>query len=208
MDSEFQELEEALKAIRPSTPDAACLDRLLAAVEGRLQTADLSISGIESRLAAMQPAALSPVSLDRMLGTVTRVPFPVNEKVVLFPGPARPAAKAASRRPWFAAAAAVAVAGAFTAMMVQPRVARTAAPGPVVKDFTPLPKINGKGVVSASSGLQNATDQGVRWMPDGKPMRLVRVQYMDKVKFTDKDGKVVEMEVPREELLMVPEKID
>ena len=57
MDSEFQELEETLKGMRPAAPDDACLGRLLAAVEGRLQTPHVSVSGIEGKLAALRPAA-------------------------------------------------------------------------------------------------------------------------------------------------------
>ena len=212
MDSEFQELENELKGLRPAAPDAACLDRLLAAVEGRLQVSELSTSGIESRLAAMQPAAMSPVLLDKMLEAVTRLPFPVSDKVVLFPGAAKPSAKPTSRRPWYAAAAAVAVAGAFTAMMVDKSPVASPVSGPVVKDFTPLPKIRNNvsenGIVSASTGLQDATDQGVRWTRDGKPMRMVRVEYKDRMKVLNNEGKVIEVEVPRFEYLFVPEKID
>jgi hypothetical protein len=208
MDPEFQELENTLKGFRPVAPDAACLGRLLAAVEGRLQAPELSSAVIESRLAAMQPAAVSPVMFDKMLETVTRVPFPVSDKVVLFPGAAKPAAKSTSRRPWYAAAAAVAVAGAFTATMIDSRPAASPAARPIAKDFTPLPRINNKGIVSASSGLQDATDQGVRWTRDGKPMRMVRVEYTDRMKVMNEDGKLIDVEVPRFEYLFVPEKID
>ena len=208
MDTEFQELENELKGLRPATPDAACLGRLLAAVEGRLQVSELSTAGIESRLAAMQPAALSPVLLDNMLETVTRVPFPVSDKVVLFPGSAKPAAKAASRRPWYAAAAAVAVAGAFSALMVDSRPEARQVADTETRQITPLPKINNNGIVSTSTGLQDATDQGVRWTKDGKPMRMVRVEYKDRMKVLNNEGKVIEVEVPRFEYLFVPEKID
>ena len=112
MDHEFQDIEDSLKGMRPAKPDAACLDRLLSAVEGRLQKGDLSMAGIESRLAAMHPVAPAPETFERMLETVSRVPFPVSENVVLFPGKAKPAAaksQPASRRSWYAAAAAVAV---------------------------------------------------------------------------------------------------
>ncbi|WP_367873313.1 hypothetical protein [Luteolibacter sp. Populi] len=217
MDNEFQDIEDSLKGMRPAAPDSAYLDRLLAAVEGRLQKSDLSLGGIESRLAAMQPVAIAPVDFERMLETVSQVPFPVDEKVVLFPGKAKPAAasKAASRRPWYAAAAAVAVAGAFSAMMID---GQPGAKGhdPVAQSRTertlpftgPLPPSRSGNVVRASSGLQEASDQGVSWQKDGRPMRVVRVRYLDKVQFTDTDGKLVEMEVPREELMLVPEKID
>ena len=70
MDSEFQELEETLKGMRPAAPDDACLGRLLAAVEGRLQTPDVSVSGIEGKLAALRPAALPAAVSARMLETL------------------------------------------------------------------------------------------------------------------------------------------
>jgi len=218
MDNEFQDIEDSLKGMRPAAPDSACLDRLLAAVEGRLQKGDLSPGGIESRLAAMQPVALAPGIFERMLETVSQVPFPVDEKVVLFPGKAKPAAaKAASRRPWYAAAAAVAVAGAFSAMMIDNQPTDGRVPG-ILADRNPKSERGSGGsqapfasrgnIVRASSGLQEASDQGVSWQKDGKPMRVVRVRYLDKVQFTNPDGKLVEMEVPREELMLVPEKID
>jgi hypothetical protein len=62
-------------------------------------------------------------------------------------------------------------------------------------------------IVRASTGVQEASDQGVNW-DSGKPMRMVRVRYMDKVQVMGEDGKIREVEVPREELLMLPEKID
>lgn len=213
MDSEFQDLENALKGLRPTSPDTACMSRLLAAVEGRLQKPELSAAGIESRLAAMQPVAPSPEVFAKMLETVERIPFPVSDKVVLFPGAAKPAKdNGASRRPWYAAAAAVAVAGAFSAMMVDHTPSKSVVSAAPAKEFAPVPKLagntNANGIVSASRGLQNATDQGVRWTPDGKPMRMVQVEYKDHMKVLDKDGKVVEVEVPRFEYLFVPEKID
>ena len=219
MDHEFQDIEDALKGLRPAKPDAACLDRLLSAVEGRLQNKDLSITGIESRLAKMHPVAPAAETFERMLETVSRVPFPVDEKVVLFPGSAKPAVAkpAAARRPWFAAAvAAVAVIGAFTAVMVdgggrmrggsEIPVANGDQQGPRVTTPGPSREQAGK-IMRASTGVQEASDQGTNWN-NGRPMRMVRVRYMDKVQVMDKDGKVVEMEVPREELLMLPEKID
>ncbi|WP_035601555.1 hypothetical protein [Haloferula sp. BvORR071] len=215
MDHEFQDIEDSLKGMRPAAPDAACLGRLLAAVEGRLQKNDLSMAGVESRLAAMAPVAPGPEVFERMLNTVSRVPFPVSDKVVLFPGAAKPAAaKAASRRPWYAAAAAVAVAGAFSAMMVEKP--STGIQIPVTtkteesRGYTPVsgPGAGNGKIVRASTGLQEASDQGLGWRTDGKPMRVVKLKYMDTVQVTQPDGKVVEMQVPREELLLVPEKID
>lgn len=216
MDHEFQDIEDSLKGLRPAKPDAACLERLLSAVEGRLQKNDFSVAGIESRLATMHPVAPAAETFERMLETVSRVPFPVDEKVVLFPGAAKPApAKQTARRPWYAAAAAVAVAGAFTALMVDGGGRNAGGSVPVASGQKDTPRVVAKGptapqsgkIVRASTGVQEASDQGVNWN-SGKPMRMVRVRYMDKVQVMGADGKVTEVEVPREELLMLPEKID
>jgi hypothetical protein len=213
MDSEFQDLEETLKGMRPAKPDAACLDRLLAAVEGRLQSPAVSISGIESKLASLQPAGLSADLSARMLDTLSRIPFPVDEKVVLFPGAPKSSQKpAASRRPWYAAAAAVAVAGAFSALMVGgPKESKSSRP--LVDNDIPAGQ---KAITTAAnfvpasmgSGLQDVTDMGVRWTKEGKPVRLYRVIYRDKAQLKNNRGEIIEVEKPRAEYFLVPEKID
>jgi hypothetical protein len=58
------------------------------------------------------------------------------------------------------------------------------------------------------SKVSEAQDEGLIWTRDGKPMRRVKVIYMDKMKYAGEDGKIVEMERPRVEWLLVPEKID
>ena len=208
MDNEFQDIEDALKAIRPASLAPASMDRLLAAVEGRGLTTDPALVSVENSLGSMNPRSVRSEAADAMLATVSTVPFPVDEKVVLFPGSSKPVEKSASRRPWYAAAAAVAVAGAFSAMMVdQPRVksgrplasADSAIPGRQPTGFVPA---------SVGSGLEEAKDEGVMWTNDGKPVRMVRVIYMDKAKYRNPQGEIIEFERPRVEYLMVPEKID
>ncbi len=215
MDPDFQELEATLKGMRPAAPDAACLERLLAAVEGRLQVQEFSSAGIEAKLSGLRPAALSPELSARMLGTLERVPFPVDEKVVLFPGAPRTAAKPAARRPWYAAAAAVAVAGAFSALMVSgPRGPETG--GKLAGRETPvqplLPSTTGNAAnfvpASLGSGLQDVTDLGVRWTPEGKPVRVYRVIYRDKAELKNARGEIIQVEKPRQEIFVMPEKID
>ena len=202
MDPEFQEIEDTLKALRPSAPDAACLDRLLMAVERRTPSFDMVM---ERQLAGMQPLEPDDASVKKMLETVSRVPFPVDETVVLFPGAPKPV-KAPVRRNWIAAAAAVAVAGAFSAVMIdgpdQP------ANKPVATHSPHFSNPNPAGIVSAGSGLKEAKDVGIHWSQDGRPLRMVRVIYRDIVKYRNGKGEIIEVEVPREETLMVPEKID
>lgn len=204
MDPEFQEIEDTLKALRPSAPDAACHERLLMAVERRVPSFDMVM---ERQLAGMRPVAPGDASVRKMLETVSRVPFPVDEKVVLFPGASKPA-KAPARRNWIAAAAAVAVAGAFSALMIDGPAKPVRAP--VAEASAPVRShpVNPSGIVSAGSGLKDARDEGVIWSRDGRPHRMVRVIYRDIVKYRNDKGEIIEVEVPREEYLMVPEKID
>ncbi|MEK7950485.1 hypothetical protein [Luteolibacter soli] len=210
MDEDFHELEATLKGMRPVMPDAACMDRLLAAMERRMPVADLSI---ERELGKLTPSALMDGVQERLLETVARVPFPVDEKVVLFPGKTKQVEKVPARRPWLAAAAAVAVLGAFSALMMDGP--RTGTAGPVAgtgksDGGTPVTSVHDPRLVDASVGSQvkEAQDEGLSWTRDGKPMRRVRLIYMDKVKYVGDDGKTVEMERPRVEWLLVPEKID
>ncbi|WP_193213923.1 hypothetical protein [Luteolibacter marinus] len=212
MDDNFQTLEDTLKGMRPVAPDAACLDRLLAAVEGRLQVPGVSTAGVVSKLSAMQPAGLTDAMTERMVATVSKVAFPIDEKVVLFPGGSRAESKPGHRRPWFAAAAAVAMAGAFSALMmdgpgtVPPAkpVAEISARGPAAAPRDPGAFVN----ASFGSGLEEAKDEGVKWTADGRPVRRVRVIYRDRVQLRDANGRTFEAEVPRVEYLEVPEKID
>jgi hypothetical protein len=207
MDEDFQELEATLKGMRPIAPDAACMDRLLAAVERRTPTADVTM---ERELSRLRPSALAGGVQERLLETVSAVPFPVDEKVLLFPGQRKPvAAKAPARRPWLAAAAAVAVLGAFSALMIGPQNGSNT--GPVAgkgRDSGPVTSSHDPRLIDASVGLRSAQDEGLTWTRDGRPMRRVKVIYMDKVKYAGSDGKIVEMERPRVEWLLVPEKID
>ena len=205
MDEDFQELEATLKGMRPVTPDAACMDRLLAAVERRVPAVDMTM---ERELSKLRPSALEGGIQERLLETVSRVPFPVDEKVVLFPGKPKIVEKAPARRPWLAAVAAVAVLGAFSALMMGPQKGtnsvadngeETHAPVHTAKDLIPA---------SVGSKVSEAQDEGITWTRDGKPLRRVKVIYMDKVKYAGEDGKIVEMERPRVEWLLVPEKID
>lgn len=205
MDHEFQDLESTLARFKPVAPDDACLDRLMAAVEGRLQSAATD-PVVERDLSRLRPAALTHGVSERMLGTVARAAFPVDRNVVLFPGKPKAAEAPRPRRPWFAAAAAVAVAGAFTALMIEAPKATPA--GPVAGAGNTARESKGFVPASMGSGLQEATDEGVAWTRDGRPMRMVKVIFRDRVQYRDDDGKIIEMEQPRVEYLMVPENID
>lgn len=215
MDQEFQELENTLKGMKPALPDDACFERLLQAMEGRLQVSSPEFTGVERQLEALQPAALAEEVEGRLLQTVAGVEFPGEQKVVPFPASNRPGQAAPRRRPWFAAAAAVAVAGAFSALMVEGPATdgRSVDSGPVSvpsEGGYPVSPRTLDGLVPASvgSGVEQATDQGVRWNSQGQPVRAVKVTYKDRIRYIMPDGQILEFERPREETMMMPENID
>lgn len=221
MDREFQDLENALKSLRPEGFSAAYLDRLTAAVEGRAQQVEPALQNVERALGSMMPLSLSQEFSNRCLDIVSRVPFPVDEKVVLFPGKSRTEKQPAARRPWWVAAAAVAMAGAFSATFVggdkssshSVASSDTNIPAPLARNFDNVayssPAAPGNFVpASAHTGVQEAHDEGVVWNQQGNPVRMYRVIYMDTVKLRRADGKIEEVQRPREEYLAVPEKVD
>lgn len=210
MDRDLQELEDALKNLRPSPADAACLERLAAAMDGRLLSPDPALAGVERDLVAMRPAALGPELQEKLLGTVSRVPFPIDGKVVLFPGRVKAAPGKPGRRPWWTAAAAVAMAGAFSALMLE-----SGKPAPTRADSSvssvpagPLAEPSGFVSAGTGTGLHDARDQGVIWNSKGEPIRVLRMEYRDRREYRAADGTVVEEEIPRVEYLVVPEKVD
>jgi hypothetical protein len=223
MDSEFQDLELALKNLRPEGFSAAYLDRLTAAVEGRSQQTEPALQQVERALGAMMPLAPSADLSARCLSIVSRVPFPLDEKVVLFPGKSRSERKPGTHRPWWMAAAAVAMAGAFSATFVgregsSSRAKEVASNDPISSsparpqissaDY-PSPASPGNFVpASTGTGVQEAKDEGVVWNRQGNPIRMVRVVYMDTVKLKDGNGKIVEVQRPRVDYLAVPEKVN
>ncbi|MEP4076377.1 hypothetical protein [Haloferula sp.] len=207
MDSDLQKLEAQLQELRPAALDDALLDRLGGAIAGTLEEADADLRSVEAATSKLQPAALSESLTENLTSVVDRVPYPVDEKVVLFPrGTAAKEEKAGPRTKWWAAAAAVALAGGLSALMVSPpkdesKVAKA--------DLLPS-RVNSGAFVPAAfnSGVSDADDLGVMWSNERKPLRVVRVVYKDTLRLLNEKGEEVEVEVPRVEYLMVPEKID
>lgn len=207
MESDLQELEVQLQDLRPAALNDALLDRLTGAVAGTLQLTETELRPIEAATSKLEPAGLSESLVERLAGVVDQVPFPVNEKVVLFPGGSAAVEEKSRARPkWWAAAAAVALAGGLTALMVSP-------PKETMKvaQENLIPSgVNSGAFVPASfnRGVSDTDDLGVMWSGDQKPMRVVRVVYRDVVTFLNETGEEVSVEVPRVEYLMVPEEID
>ena len=208
MESDLQKLEAQLQAMRPVGLNDALLDRLTGAVAGTLESTDTEYRPVEAATSKLAPVALSDDLMDRLTKVVDQVPFPVDEKVVLFPRGSAAVEEKKSSRPkwWAAAAAAVALAGGLSALMVSPP-----KDAGKVANSKPIPSRIDSGAfmpAAFNSGVSGTDDLGVMWSEDQRPMRVVRVVYKDVVRFLNEKGEEVAVEVPRVEYLMVPEQID
>ena len=206
MNDELQDLESSLSALRPLRTDDALLDRLESAADGTLTELTVSELRFESMLSEHRPAALPADFFASLEKVVASTPFPVGEKIVMFTK-GNVAPKNVRRFRPYAAAAAVALMGAVTALMV-PTGTTTSKHGGVIA-ANPVPSKLPSGFVPASYGnnVQTASDEGVVWK-ENRPHRMVRVVYKEHGSFINEKGERVEAEIPRVEYILVPEKID
>ncbi len=211
MESELDKLESELAGLRPAAPDAALVERLERAVEGRLQALSIEERELEGSLGRMKPSRPAESMMASMASVLDRLPFPGQTKVLPFPNATTRPAGTRRRRISWAAAAAVALAGGLSALMVGPGnqdqgrselADRTAAEVIAPADpaaFSPA---------SFESGVAHTDDLGRMWAGRERAMRVVKVVYKDRVVWLNEQGEEVVTEVPRVEYLMVPEEID
>ena len=170
---------------------------------------------LEVHLNQISPAALPEDMLARMSRAMDswHQYVPVEEKVVPFGGARMSSSYRFGGNMWTAAAA-VAVLGAVTAL-VMPQF--NTAPGDLVveKNMTP-PSM--KDVVANPSGIRGATlmsnslshqvtntrDNGVVFSNDNTPHRCIRVDYVDRIKGKDASGRQVEINTPGVDFLLIP----
>lgn len=208
MQTDLQQLETQLAAMRPAELDPALAERLGLVVEGRLEELPSEDRVVEHRLAGFSPSAPSESTKAALAAILERLPFPGATKVVPFPNRSE-SPKRRRRMPW-AAAALVALAGGLSALLIGPnvtessngRVAGTTGSEVATADpaaFTPA---------SFESGLAEADDLGRIWAGGEKSVRVVKVVYKDRVVWFNERGEEMVTEIPRTEFLMVPDEID
>jgi len=188
-------LENALARTIPSRLNARLLDRLTRV----LDSASAPVSAVDEdfveMLSSRQPAAMSEPLMSRLASLAdaasAAIDMPRAEKVVPF------------RR--YAAAAAIALAGAVAALLAPinrnpPAVAEQEAPA--TSGFSG----NTRGFVPAAyeRGLSDARTEGVIWR-DNAPHRVLRIVYTDTITLRNEAGETVEVEQPRVEYIVVPE---
>lgn len=200
-------LEAELRELQAAVLDDALLARLEAAADGTLTQLSHEEVRFEAFLRKTAPARLSPDFLALLETVVHELPFAVDEKILLFPK-ANTAVPTRRMRPMWAAAAAVAVIGAASALLMpagKPPVTIARQSAPVVP---PVTRAAGGNLVPATfnRGLSEVHDEGVVWKSNNQPHSLVRVVYKDIITLKDKDGRTYQVEQPRVEYMLVPAK--
>ncbi len=208
MEPELQRLEDELKSLVPRRLDPVLLDCLAVAMGD-----ETVAEGTEERLRQMRPNRPSAALSEKLAATLERVPFQPEAKTVPFPVAAAVERSGTSRFPWLAAAAAVALAGAWTAVKMSPGASQdTKTPLAVRSEMsvaTPaLPAAGHFQPASIDSAVRRTEDLGVRYNRQAKPMRVVKVTFLDRMKLLNEQGQVIETTVPRVEYVVLPEQVD
>jgi hypothetical protein len=215
MEMNRKELEDILCSLKPTRLSECTLARLEDAVCSRHEL-DASLRSLETLLARQKPRALAEDTMAGCQALVADVHFALNDKVLMFPGARKDGIVTVERiRPLvkrLLAAAAVATIGGLAAFLIP--MSQTASPlagSAGSGDLSPFPaKSMTPGIVTTSygSGMQKADDEGVIWTQSRQPKRVLRFRYQDRVLVRDQYGIERMLLIPREELMIVPEKID
>ena len=200
-------LEADLRELHAAVLDEALLARLEAAADGTLTRLSPGEIRLEELLRGSSPAMLSPAFFATLESIVREVPFPVGEKILLFP---KAVIRARRPRPIWGAAAAVAVIGAITALMVPATKSPVNPARQVAQASPPVTSAANPNFAPASfnRGLSEVHDEGVVWKSNNQPHTVVRVVYKDLITIKDANGRTFQVEQPRVEYMLVPAKTD
>ena len=217
-------LESRLRSFEPAALDEALLARLESCADDSLLEPRPEDAELVAALAALRPMDLPDSLRSPLLAQLESLPFPADEKVLLFPkaGPAAAPARPVSQRSdaWFRAAA-VALLGAAAALWLTPSSrqdrqvaanpppAQTAAPTSQANNpASRLASPNGLVPTSYDRSLDEARNEGIVWQDKHQPHHLIRVVYRDQITLRDANGQTIQVEQPRVEFILVPGKID
>ncbi len=212
MEINRKEIENILSSLKPAGLSDATLKRLEDSMNGTML--DLQdFADIEDQLSTYTVRPLRDDFLESLMAKTASVPFPVNDKVVMFPGTHKermaPAANEKSLMKRILAVAAVATLGGLAAFWTPIK-----APNEIARvtptNIAPITPIPSPGIVTASYGtnIQKANNEGVIWSQSHQPNRVVRVIYQDRVLSRDENGVERMLLIPREELILIPEKVN
>jgi hypothetical protein len=168
---------------------------------------DLELKQFEEELERLAPAGLPEGLISRMESAMAgwQEAEPAgDEKVVPFPKVEVESQGGFSRGFW-SAAAAVALLGAVVALVLPNQTAEKnvaasdAAPEFAAVSFAPT---------NLDRNIIQAADGGVVFTADERPHRLVRVEYVDRIKFRNAAGEELHVEKPSVNFVLIPVETD
>lgn len=204
--------EQQLANLQPGKLDADFMSRLVASADGSLTELTAEELQFEAYLRKFAPSSITLSTQLVLLESLEGTPFHVDEKIVLFhkSHTQKGAASAKSSRFNLAAAAAVALLGSLAALITpgQPH-QDTAATPPLQQSATiASPVSNSFSPAGFNRNLKDTRDEGVIWNGPQGPHRVLRFTYMDRVTLKNEKGELIQVEQPREEFVIIPEKVD
>ena len=216
--AELRQLEGELSAMTPVAMSTALVDRMSQSIDDALLLQDVDDSGfeeLEDQLAQLGGATMSEEMITRMANAMDRwhEELPVEEKLVPFDADEKAierVAKKTSRKPMWAAAAAVALLGILSALVipeasnqgfagsnfigaVQPAAVKTSAP----RNVWVVPD-------SLTHRVTNTTESGIVMSENDTLHRHIRIEYLDTIKVLDDQGREIEIERPGVEVVLLP----
>ena len=206
MNSDHSSLEADLRQLQAAALDPALLARLESAADGSLTRLSPEEIRFESHLRQILPLALTANFMARLESVVRDTPSTGADVIVPFPK----APVTRRSRPWWASAAAVALIGAASALLIP----AGKSPEPLARRSSPVSqpvtRAAGGNLVPAAfdRGVSEVHDAGIVWQTDTQPKSVVRVIYKDKMTLKDDRGRTFQVEQPRVEYLLVPARTD
>ncbi|MBC8127459.1 MAG: hypothetical protein H8M99_10005 [Gloeobacteraceae cyanobacterium ES-bin-144] len=200
-------IDSQLRKLQAAALDESLLTRLDACTSGTWTQLDSSEIAFERSMQRFTPADLPASLMASLEAAVSGVPFPNHEKVVSFPG--RSKQSPANNRKWWSAAAAVALLGAISALMIPAGPStKTLVSAPLTTTNQSPSTISPNGFIPASfnRNLREASDQGVVWKSNTQPQQVLKFIYMEKKTYKNADGRTIEIEQPRVHYYLVPAK--
>ena len=202
-------LVATLHELQATMLDEAFLTRLEAAADETLIQLSREEVAFEASLRGIIPAGLTPDIMARMEKVVHDIPFTVDEKIVLFPK-ANQSPTTRRSRPGWAAAAAVALIGGLTALLIPSPKSSENIARQLPTSASPPTQTSSGNFVSASfnRGISEVRNEGILWKSDKQPHNVIQMVYKDIITLKDKNGRTFQVEQPRVEYILLPANTD
>lgn len=206
--------EQKLADLQPNKLDEDFMSRLLASADGSLTELTDAELQFENRLRKFTPPKLSSSFDSTLIDILNNTPFHVDEKIVLFHKSTSRASAAPSkfRRFNIAVAAAVALLGSLAAWITPAENKETViiVPEHAIQQSSPITPSAPSSFAPAgfNRSLSGTRDEGVIWNPSNRPHRVMRFTYMERVTMKNEKGELIQVEQPRVEYVVIPEKLD